>query len=246
MIRPLITIIGLTLLAQTALAESPGDRVIRLMDEKMTLAKDQSFVFEVITQEPGKALRKMSMKVQIKGKTWRRIEFLSPGDVKGMKVLIRSLSQMYVYLPAYHKIRRVASNVRSQNFMGTANSQDDMSITTYGNIYAGKLISETKDTWKVMGTRRPGKSFPYRQIEFTILKKERHPSKLVYFSDKGKKLKTETRTDHKCKGKICNAFTMKMIDHTRNGMWTKLLMTNWEVNSGLPDSHFTSRSLQRR
>lgn len=246
MTRTLITVIALTLLAQTALAESPGDRVIRLMDEKMTLAKDQSFVFEIITQEPGKAQRKMSMKVQIKGKTWRRIEFLSPGDVKGMKVLIRSLSQMYVYLPAFHKIRRVASNVRSQSFMGTALSQDDMSITTYGNVYSGKLISETKDTWTVMGTRRQGQSFPYGKIEFTILKKERHPTKLVYYSDKGKKLKTETRVDHQCRGKICNAFTLKMIDHTRNDLWTKLLMTNWEVDTGIPDAYFTSRSLQRR
>jgi outer membrane lipoprotein-sorting protein len=236
---------ALSAVAGSARAETPGEKVIRLMDETMTRAKDQSFTYEVITQEPGKAIRTMGMKVQIKGDRWRRIEFLSPGDVKGMKVLVLSLTQMYVYLPAYHKIRRVASNVRSQSFMGTALSQDDMSITRYGETFSGKLLSEDQTSWKVLATRRPGQEFTYGKLEMTILKKEHHPTQIIYYNDQGVKLKSETRVGYSCKEDLCNAKEMTMVDHGQNGLKTTLKLKDWKVNEGLPDALFTPRSIQR-
>jgi hypothetical protein len=236
---------GLTLvLANHVRAETPGERVIRQMDQAMTRAKDQSYTYDITTQEPGKAPRKMSMNVKLKGTQWRRVEFLSPGDVKGMKVLILSLSQMYVYLPAYHKIRRVAGHVRSQSFMGTALSQDDMSIVTYGDVFQGKLLSETKTHWRVEGGRRPGKDFPYGKLEFLVRKDMQQPSEIHYYSDKGVKLKTETRGEYECRSNICGPRVLKMVDHTRNGLWTELSQTQWQINTGVPDSYFTPHSLQ--
>jgi outer membrane lipoprotein-sorting protein len=234
------------LLTSPAHAESPGDRAIRLWDEAMRAAKDQSFEYDVITQEPGKEkLRVQKMQVRVKGPSWRRMEWTYPGDVKGMKVLILSLSQMYVYLPEFKKIRRVAGHVRQQSFLGTALSQDDMSITQYGEVYSGRLTGEDDKTWRVEATRRPGKDFPYGKLQLTILKKEHYASEILYFSDKGAKLKSETRTGYSCKGRICNPKELKMTDHTRNGLWTKLVMTDWKINTGIPDSVFTPRDLQR-
>jgi hypothetical protein len=228
----------------SALGDEPGERVMRVMDEAMRKAKDQLYLYDVVTKEPGKATRTMVMKVHIKGKDWRRIDFLSPGDVKGMKALVLSLTQMYVYLPAYKKIRRVASHARAQSFMGTALSQDDTSITQYGEVYAGKLLSEDKTSWKVEGTRKPGKDFPYSKIIFTILKKEHQPSELLYFGDKGAKLKTETRKGYECREDICTPSEMTMVDHGRNGLSTTLLRKDWQLNTGVADSYFTPRDLQ--
>jgi outer membrane lipoprotein-sorting protein len=245
---PLLFALGSTPLAvprEARAAESPGDRAIRLMDEAMTRAKDQAFEYEVTTQEPGKSKTKLTMRVTIKGKNWRLIEFLAPGDIKGMKALVLSISQMYVYLPAYHKVRRVASNARSQSFMGTALSQDDSSIVTYGDVYAGKLISEGKTEWKVQGARRPGKDFPYARIDFVIRKDLRQPAELVYYNDKGVKLKSETRTDYDCQNNICAPKSMKMTDHTRGGMWTEFSRRSWKIDTGIPDSAFSQRALQR-
>jgi hypothetical protein len=227
-----------------ARAETPGEKAMRLMDEAMTRAKDQYFEYDVITQEPKKAQTKMSMTVRVK-KLLRLIDFTAPGDIKGMRVLVLSLTQMYVYLPAYHKLRRVASHAREQGFMGTALSHDDTSISTYGDLYQGKLVGETKTHFRVQGTRRPGKDYPYARIDFAIRKDNHHPDELLYWSDKGVKLKTEARRDYSCQQNICTARVMKMTDHQRNSMWTELVRKEWRVNTGIADSEFTARALQR-
>jgi outer membrane lipoprotein-sorting protein len=226
--------------------ESPGERVLRLMDEVMTQAQDQYFVHELVTQEPGKEPRIMKMRVRIKGKEWRWIEFFEPGDVKGMRILVRSVSQMYVYLPAYRKVRRVASHVRSQGFMGTTLSHDDVSTVTYSPLFTAKLLSENDTHWKIEASLKPGKDYPYHRLEFDILKNVKQPSEIRYFNDKGAKVKTEFRSNYDCDGTICNPKKLKMVDHNRNGMWTEITCHEWKVNTGVKDSQFTVRALQRR
>lgn len=226
--------------------ESPGEQVMRLMDEAMTQAQDQYFVHELVTQEPGKDLRRMKMQVRIKGKEWRWIEFLEPGDVKGMRVLVRSVSQMYVYLPAYRKVRRVASHVRSQGFMGTTFSHDDISTVTYGPLFSAKLLSENDTHWTIEATLKEGKDYPYPRLQFDVLKNVKQPSEIRYFNDKGAKVKTEFRSNYDCQGTICNPKKLKLVDHNRNGMWTEIICHDWKINTGVKDSQFTVRSLHRR
>ena len=120
----LLALVGLLSFAVPAWGDAAGDKVLKITDTAMTRAKDQVYEYEITTQEPGKAKTKLMMRVSIKGKEWRLIDFLAPGDIKGMRYLILSFSQMWVYLPQYQKVRRVASHARAQSFMGTALSQD--------------------------------------------------------------------------------------------------------------------------
>ena len=233
-----------------ASAETTAERALRELDAAMRIAKDQAFDYDVVTWEPGKGERTMQFSVKVKPPNWRRIDYSAPADIKGMKVLIRSLSEMYIFLPAYRKVRRVAGHVRQQSFQGTALSQDDMSITQYSEAFvATKLLKEDARSWRVELTRKPKSDFPYLRLEMTILKKERMPLNILYFNDKGVKVKTEEREGYSCKstprGLVCNCKVMKLTDHTRNGLWTKLIMKTWELDTGVPDSFFSQRDLQR-
>lgn len=236
----------LLLCAAAAGDESPGERILRQLDETMTRAQDQYFLQEIVTQEPGKEPRKLKMQAFIKGTEWRRVEFLEPGDVKGMKVLVRSVTQMYVYLPAYRKVRRVASHVRSQGFMGTTYSHDDISTVTYGPLFTAELLSENDTHWTLGLTLKPGKDYPYPRLEIEVLKNNTQASEIRYFNDKGVNTKTEKRSKFECREKVCSPWHLKMVDHTRNGMSTEIVCLEWKVNTGVKDSFFTVRSLQRR
>jgi hypothetical protein len=215
------------------------------MDEAMTKAKDQFLVYEIITKEPGKSESRLRFQVHIKGTKWRRLEFTDPGDVKGMRFLVRSLTQMYVYLPAYKRVRRVASHVRDQGFMGTAYSYDEMAIVTYGVAFTGELTGETETRWKMKCKRKPGTTYRYAVLELEIDKKMYQPVVIRYYNEKGVHLKTETRTGWNCEGVACRPIEMKIVDHTRGGMWSKMVCKDWKVNTGVKDSFFTVRSLQR-
>jgi hypothetical protein len=246
LVFPLLAVLSLTSIrGASAASESPGDRLVRLADEAMTRARDEVYEYEATTQEPGKAQTRLTFRVAIKGKERRLVDFLAPGDVKGMRFLVLTINQMYVFLPAFQKVRRVASHARSQSFMGTALSQDDASIVTYGEFLSGKLLSETGTHWKVEATRRPGRDFPYPRLELTVRKDGHLITEIGYFNDKGVRVKTETRADFECQGNVCGPKILRMVDHARGGMWTELKRLNWKVNTGIADSEFTPRALQR-
>jgi hypothetical protein len=226
--------------------ESPGERILRLMDEGITCVKDQMIEFEAITQAPGKEPFTMRLAVYTKGTKWRRVEFLAPGDLKGTRVLVLSPSQMYVYLPAYRRIRRVASHVKGQGFMGTAYSHNEMSLVTYSDVFKGRLLKETDAQWTVEGLLREGQDFQYGRVEFDVIKKKNLPSEIRYFNKKGFRVKTEIRSEYTFQFDVWNPRISKIVDHTRNDMWTKLVRKKFKPNIGLKDDFFTVRKLQHR
>ena len=128
--------------AGTASADEAGDRAIKVLDTAMTIAKDQFNQYDCITREPGGEESSMSFAVHNQGIDWRRIEILAPADARGMRILIRSFTQIYVYLPAYKKVRRVASHVRSRGFMGTTMSFDEMAVATYAPYFTVRSLQK--------------------------------------------------------------------------------------------------------
>jgi hypothetical protein len=219
--------------------------ILAKLDDNMNQSSDQKLEWEVTTQEPGKkSAREMAFSVHLKGdKTLT--EFSAPGDIKGTRVLVLSRSQMYIYLPAYRKVRRIASHVTQQGFMGTTYSHADMSASRFGDVYTGKLQSETETDWVLELAPIPDKEAAYAKVVMTIAKEKHLPKELKYFNDKGEHIKTETRDGYDCKGTICNPTVLKMTDHTRNGAWTELRCTTWDANIGIEDDLFTVRTLQR-
>jgi len=221
-----------------------GDEVIAQMDEAMTRAVDQYFEYDIVTEERGRPSAKtMSIRVWIKGEK-RLTEFLAPGDMKGTKALILSRMQMYIFLPAYNKVRRVASHMTAGSFMGTTFTNEDVSTVTYGPVYGGELLSETDEAWVVKGTPKEGADVNYGSVRFTICKHYIQPLEIRYYNREGVHTKTETRTDYSCEGDVCNAVLMTMTDHSSNDTSTQLIRTGWQVNTGVGDDTFSVRNLQ--
>jgi len=219
--------------------------ILAKLDTNMNQATDQTLNWTVTTQDPGKkSAREMAFSVRLKGEK-TLTEFESPGDIKGTRVLVLSRSQMYIYLPAYHKVRRIASHVTKQGFMGTTYSHADMSTSRYGDAYTAKLVSENETDWVIALHPIPETHAPYAKIEMTVGKARHLPQELKMFNDKGEHIKTESRSEYDCKGSICNPTLLKMTDHTRNGAWTELRCVGWAADTGVEDGLFTVRTLQR-
>jgi len=247
-LRPVLVLFLVGSVLSLVLAPTPGhaasgDEILAKMDEAMTRAEDQFFEYDVVHTDPGKAPKLMTLRVWIKGQM-RITEFLAPGDMKGTKALVRSRTQMYLYLPAYNKIRRVASHATKGGFLGTTFSNEDISTTTYGDVYAASSSSEEDGKWTVEATPREGIKAAYGKLVFIIGQELMLPIEIRYFNAKGQHTKTETRTEYGCKGNICNAGVMRMLDHSKNGAWTELRKTAWKVNTGLSDAEFSLRRLQ--
>lgn len=233
----------LSLLLPVALAGS-GDAVLAQVDEALNMAKDTTSTMTAETVVPGKKPIGMEFQLQTRGEM-RRVQFASPGDMKGTRVLVLSSRQMYVFLPAYNKIRRVASHASNQGFMGTMFSDADMSTTHFGSIYEAELKGETDAGWTLRLTPKEGQKTPYGAIEIDAAKDNKLPTQLRYFDNKGKHVKTEDRSEYFCKESVCQPGFFKMVDHTRNDAYTTLKQDMTGLNEGLGEDLFTQRALQQ-
>ena len=236
--------ICLALLFPATANASPGDDYLSQVDQRANAPTDTWFNFSATTQEPGKAPREMAFEVQNKGEK-RMVRFNAPSDMKGTRVLVLSRQQMWVYLPAYRKVRRVASHVKQQGFMGTTYSDEDMSTTQFGAVYAATVTTETETQVELRLTPRPGAESGYAHAEMVLRKDIMLPSEIRYFSESGQHIKTETREDYDCSQDLCTPKRMKMTDHSRGDAWTVLEATSRKVNQGVPDSTFSVRNLER-
>jgi outer membrane lipoprotein-sorting protein len=223
----------------SASADPAGDAAVAKLDAAMNKAKTLQFDYEIVNKND-QGEKSLNMTVKLKGEK-RYSEFTS-SDMKGTKVLILSPTEMYVYLPAFGKVRRVASHTKDQGFLGLSFSQDDMATTSYGGSYTGQISGDDAATTKLTLTPKAGKDTPYSKIEVTITKDHMVPSELKYFNAEGKNVKTETRTGYSCEGDVCTPGELKMTDNVK-GAWTKLVAKSRKVNAEISDDVFTQRSL---
>jgi outer membrane lipoprotein-sorting protein len=242
MSRKLIGIVGV-FWSQFAFAVT-GDEYLKALDLKANLAKDTWFSFEAVTQEPGKSPRLMEFDVQNQGEK-RLVNFEAPGDMKGTRVLVLSRQQMWVYLPAYNKVRRVASHVTQQGFMGTTYSDEDMSTTYFGASFHAAIIEDNTESVALKLTPKSGQKSGYQYLEMVIGKDIGLPQEIRYFNTKGVHVKTERRSAYECADEICTPGAMKMVDHTRGDTWTSLTVKERKVNQGVTESMFSVRNLER-
>lgn len=244
MIKKVILVLFILTIYSNVYAEKRGQDLLTCMDKVLNAAKDQEFRWEMTVQEPNKKPTIIAMHVWVKDKK-RVIHFVEPSDIKGMKVLVRSRSQMYVYLPAYRKIRRITSHAKRQSLFGADYNYDDQSTVSYADIFEGKFVSEDNTHYRVKAIANDKTDTPYGMIEFFMRKKDCLPEKVYYYNRSNKHIKTETRSEYSCQKGQCTARVMKMVDHSRGDHFTTMVRKEWNVNQDLSDSLFSKRALQR-
>jgi outer membrane lipoprotein-sorting protein len=235
-------LVALSARPASALA-ADGNTILADMDTAMNTAKDLQLSYEIIDRQKGRDERKLAMDIAIKG-DMRVTEFTHPADMKGTRVFIQSQTQMYIYLPAYKKVRRIASHVTNQGFMGTTYSNDDLALNRFANKYDAKLLGETDAVWTLELSKKNDEA-PYPKAKIEVDKKLRQPIRLEFYSDEGKHIKTETRKGFACEGNVCAPGELTMVDHRDSDHSSTLVRKKWKVNPGLPDSVFSKRYLQR-
>jgi hypothetical protein len=233
-------------LALVAFSSNASADELAKLDEVLNRWKSLDLKYTIITKSPGssKTTLKLRMRMRKKaGNNQQLTEISAPSDMKGTKVLIRSTTQMYIYLPAFKKIRRIASHLTEQGFLGTALSQRELSLTEYSKFYTSKVKSD-KGGEMVLQLNAKNDEAPYKTIQLTVEKKSHHLKEIHYFNDSGKKVKIEKRSGYICEGKICMAKKQVVHDLTSKVKST-LTLKKHKFDSKMKPSLFSKRYLQK-
>lgn len=174
----------------------------------------------------------------------RLMKFISPPDVRNVGFLSLSGDQMYLYLPEFHRVRRIASHNKADRFMGSDYSYDDLASGSFQKHYHARLLSENESSWLLELTRKPEADKPYAKIEMRISKESHLPTNMRLYDFSGNLWK-EAEQENKKMGKYWIPVRMSMKD-VKDGSRTELVMEDIKTDQGLDENIFTTRVLKRR
>ncbi|MCP2619808.1 outer membrane lipoprotein-sorting protein [Candidatus Aminicenantes bacterium AC-334-K16] len=175
---------------------------------------------------------------------WRVMKFLSPPDVRGVGFLVLADDQMYLYLPEFRRIRRIASHNKSERFMGSDFSYEDLSTGGFARFYQATLLDEDATTWHLELVLKAGADKPYPRVELWV-DKETHLLHRFLLYDRSGEVWKEAFQEVSRIGDYWVPVKTTMKDlkaHTK----TILTMEEIQVNVGLEEGIFTQRFLKRR
>lgn len=176
--------------------------------------------------------------------------FLSPADVKGSCFLKFENDDkdddMWIYLPALGKVRRIASSATNGSFMGSDFTYEDMGDRNLKDFTYKLLKEETvdgKQCWVIESKPKSGVTTDYSKIVSWIWKDEYIAVKEESYDKKGtlRKIKTVQLTKVKSYW-VPEIITMNDLKVSHK---TEMVNSDIEVDTGVDVSMFDQNNMTR-
>ncbi len=177
--------------------------------------------------------------------------FLSPADVKGTAFLVwehaDQANDVFIYLPALKKIRRIASEQKRQSFMGSDFSYADMENEDVDDADHRILSEEALDgrpCWVIESIPKPGSDSEYGKLTSWVDKAEFIPYKVEFEDKKGNPFKVMRviRTGPVGEEILPLHFSMENVQKNHK---TEISLDRIELDQEISDKEFTHRAIQR-
>jgi hypothetical protein len=261
--RTLVVSLALALLPQSSWAE--GTRSAREIMDKVALTRkldgSEAVVNMSIVNDKGQARERritMATKLYDGGKTEKRIyRFLAPADVKGTGVLVfdyeTDADDVWVYLPALRKTRRIVSSQRSQSFMGSEFSYADLNVPALDD-YNYTLVKEEpyggETCWVIEAvpkSKETADAEGYSRKTYWISKAKYVLRRGLFYDLGGKLLKELTSDDIQLLDPKNNRYRPMRMEMTnkQNGRRSVFASEKVAFTPDSKDDYFTPRYLER-
>ena len=219
-----------------------GITILKKLDKVMYSPKDMTGKTKIILiNKTGKKKIREAVTIQ-KGTDKRLFRFTAPASQAGIATLSLPNNVMYLYMPAFGKVRRIASSVKSQKFAGTDFAYEDMEAKLFEEKYTAKLL-EKKDNTLLVEFKPKSRKSSYSKIITVLDKTYYYPISMDFYDKGGNKIKTASYKFEKI-GKYWNATEITMTDLKRNHK-TIMKLTDVKYDTGLTDDDFTVRKLKQ-
>lgn len=217
-------------------------------------------VMRIIDEKGRERVRKIKQvtKLYDNGDTEKRLlRFMSPADVKGTGLLTFDYKSkdddLWLYMPALRKVRRIVSSEKAKNFLGSEFTYSDMTPPSLDDFNFKDLGEEEvngvacyKIEWEPKDDDIAEENGFSKRITF-FGKDDFVVRKSIYYDLDGellkelmvKEVKELDPKDHKFR-----AMHLEMVNH-QNGRKSMLVNENLEFNPNVDDSYFTTRYLER-
>jgi outer membrane lipoprotein-sorting protein len=234
-------------LAQDAPAPAAGlsaAEILARMDDNNNPGDDQTLEERITVVDVDGTKKGYDLLVQQKGGVKRLITFVS-GEMKGTAMLTEAKDSVYVWLPGFKKVRRVAAHNMNQTMAGSDMTNEDSSITVWAAGWEPKLEKQDETTYWLALSPKPDTKSEYARVVHRVEKGTFTQRETHYFDAAGREIKQMINTEPTdwtgTKRYLCKVIT---VTDMRTGHRTVLETKNARFNTGLKDDLFTVRQLQ--
>jgi len=186
------------------------------------------------------------------------VRFNLPADVQGTTFLeiqnVDSDDDMWIYLPALKKTRRLVSANKRDSFVGSDFSYGDvltLSPKLFKHTLTGSEVYDSVECFvveSVPNDQSKTDDFGYAK-KVTWLRKDNYLEvRVEYFNDRNQRIKTQTTSDHKllqAQPPRWIAMKREMVNH-ESGHKTTVLVGKTDTEKELADHLFTVRSIETK
>lgn len=216
---------------------------IKKIDEVKVPGKDSTGIAKMVLVSADGKEEARKMKTYRKGDK-KIYFFLYPPGVEGVAFLSLTDDQMYLYLPAFKKVRRIASSAKNENFMGTDMSYEDMTESSYLEKYIPKIVSDKENEVVLELAKKADADTSYSKIILTVDKKTWVRIGVDMYDKNGKLVKKMKCTEVKIIDGYPTTVAIEMTD-VQSGHMTRMYMEEARYDTGLDDDLFSQRRITR-
>jgi outer membrane lipoprotein-sorting protein len=171
--------------------------------------------------------------------------------VKGTAFLVwehaDKANDVFIYLPALKKIRRIASEQKHQSFMGSDFSYADMENEDVDDADHRILSEEELDgklCWVIESVPKPESDSEYEKLTSWVCKVDFIPYKVEFYDKKGRlfKVMKVLRTGPVGDEILPLHFSMENVQKNHK---TEISLDKMELDQEISDKEFTHRAIQR-
>jgi len=194
----------------------------------------------------------ISLRKDSDAKRKQLIRFKSPADIDGTAFLTletdhNSNTEQHLYLPALKRTRRIVASQMGRSFVNSDFTYEDMQrhpVESWNYQLDGEETISGHACYILVSTPKPDTDTQYSKLVSWIEKKDFIPLKTNFYDNKGRQAKDYSVVSFEMIDKIATE-TEVLMEDLPSGHKTRLKTLQIRYNSGLKDSLFTTRSLEK-
>lgn len=217
-----------------------ADQLLEKMDKVLFSASDKQGKVEIILENKKGREKSKEADMYQKGPDMRLYRYTQPESQAGIATLSLPGGEMWMYMPALGKPKKISLMAKTGAFNNTDFSWEDMAMSPYSERYDPEFLDSTPDAWMLELVPKDDNS-EYSKIVVTQHKQHYYPMKMEYYDKRGEKIK-EAVYQYEKVGKYWNASEVVMTD-LRKDHSTRILVNNVKFDQGLTDELFKVENL---
>ena len=229
--------------AGVARADPEGDALLDRMDRAVAGTANRVWICRMRSIATDGDVREGRFLMLQNAGDKRLLRFLSPADMRNTAMLALGKGELYVYLPADRRVRRLGTSALNQTFLGSDFYAEDLGSVKLRDDYEGHILSRSGNETRIELT--PRHASQWSKVIATVADHDLVP-RMEFYDKEGKLARTWQRTYMRQKSHYEAWVPSRMLmvnERTKHA--TELIVEVGDSERPITDELFSLRALQR-